>query len=134
MPAFLASSKTLRAASGPSASTSRRKVRASSSAALSSPELSAASRYTEATRKARVQGIVILESIVDAEGCVSDVRVRKAVHPELDQASLTAVRQWVFQPAELRGKPVNVFYNLSLSFQLEDSPPAGGGAATGGGK
>jgi protein TonB len=81
-----------------------------------------------------VQGIVILESIVDAEGCVSDVRVRKAVHPELNQASLTAVRQWVFRPAELRGKPVNVFFDLTLSFQLGDSPPAGGGAAAGGGK
>jgi hypothetical protein len=44
IPAFLASSRTLRAASGPSASSSRRNVRASSSAALSSPADSAASQ------------------------------------------------------------------------------------------
>lgn len=93
-----------------------------------------APQYTEATRKARVQGTVILESVLDAEGCVIDARVLKAVHPELDRASLTAVRQWVFQPAELRGKPVDVFFDLTLSFQLGDSPPAVGGAAAGGGK
>jgi hypothetical protein len=55
IPAFLASSRTSRAAIGPSASSSRRNVRGSSSAALSSPALSAASRSAAVSRPSPVQ-------------------------------------------------------------------------------
>jgi TonB family protein len=80
--------------------------------------------YTEAARKAKVQGAVIVESIIDAEGCVTGAHVVGALDPGLDQAALTAVRHWVFQPAEIKGKPVKVYYTLTIRFEVQDTPSA----------
>ena len=34
-------------------------------------------------------------------------------------AALDAIRQWTFEPATLGGKPVDVYYNLTMKFQLD---------------
>ena len=41
--------------------------------------------YTEAARRARIQGVVIVETIIDKEGNVTNVRVLKALPMGLDQ-------------------------------------------------
>jgi TonB family protein len=40
-----------------------------------------------------VQGVVIVEAVVDRHGRVEDVRVLRSI-PLLDRAAITAVRQW----------------------------------------
>ena len=77
-------------------------------------------RYPPEARKAGIQGTVIVEVIVDPEGCVRHPRVLKGV-PSLDGAGLAAVRSWTFQPATRDGKVVAVYYVLSVSFSLKDS-------------
>jgi periplasmic protein TonB len=76
--------------------------------------------YTEKARKARLQGIVILESIIDREGCVQDIHVLKGMPMGLDRAALEAARNWVFEPATVEGKPVKVYYTLTVNFQIEE--------------
>jgi TonB family protein len=81
--------------------------------------------YTEAARKARVMGIVIVEAIIDEKGNVANARVLRGLPLGLDQAVLDAIRTWKFKPAALEGKPVKVYYTLTVNFQVEDTPPFG---------
>ncbi len=76
-------------------------------------------RYPEMARRARIEGIVILEAIIDRDGNVTDVQVRKGLPYGLTEEAVKAVRQWKFKPATLNSKPVAVFYNLTVRFALQ---------------
>jgi TonB family protein len=78
-----------------------------------------APQYTEIARKARIQGVVIVEAIIDKSGKVTNVKVLKGLPMGLDQAAVDAVSRWTFKPATLNGKPVAVIYNLTVNFQLQ---------------
>lgn len=74
-------------------------------------------------------GVVILEAVIDEQGNVKDVRVRQGLSDGLDQAAVEAVRTWKFSPAKMDGKPVPVWYTLTVKFTIEDEkkpevPPA----------
>lgn len=74
--------------------------------------------YPEAARKARMQGIVILEAIITDTGDVHDVRVLKSLNPLLDAAASRAVQQWKYKPATLNGRAVRVYLTVTVNFQL----------------
>jgi periplasmic protein TonB len=76
-------------------------------------------QYTEIARKARIQGVVIVQAIIDKQGNVTDVKVLKGLPMGLDQAAVDAIRKWKFEPATLNGKPVDVYYNLTVNFTLQ---------------
>jgi TonB family protein len=76
-------------------------------------------QYTEIARKARIQGVVILQTIIDKEGNITDVKVLKALPMGLAEAAVSAVKQWKYEPATLNGKPVAVYFNLTVNFQLQ---------------
>jgi TonB family protein len=78
-----------------------------------------APRYTEEARKQRLQGVVIIEAVIDKQGCVSKDHILKGMPLGLDRAALTAVEKWVFEPAALDGKPVTVWYTLTINFQVQ---------------
>ncbi|MFL6259553.1 MAG: energy transducer TonB [Thermoanaerobaculia bacterium] len=81
--------------------------------------------YTELARRARVTGTVILEAIINEQGDVENVRVLKDQPMGLDQAAVDAVKNWKFKPATKDGKPVKVYYVLTVNFQGNDSPLPG---------
>jgi TonB family protein len=82
--------------------------------------------YSEAARKARLSGTVVIEVVIGRDGCVRDAKVLKGLELGLDRAALDAVSEWVFKPATLDGKPVKVYYTLTVSFQVQpDSPRPG---------
>jgi TonB family protein len=70
----------------------------------------------EKTRRAGASGVVIVEATIDEQGNVQDARVVQGVHPDLDKATLKAVRTWKFKPATYNGKPVKVHYNTTFTF------------------
>lgn len=76
--------------------------------------------YPPTAVSARLQGIVILEAIVDEEGTVKDVKVLRSVNPLLDREALAAVRQWRYSPVVLNGTPVPFVLSVSLSFSLQN--------------
>lgn len=76
-------------------------------------------QYTEIARKARIQGVVIVQAIINKQGEVTDVKVLKGLPMGLDEAAVDAIRKWRFEPATLNGKPVDVYYNLTVNFTLQ---------------
>ena len=75
--------------------------------------------YTDVARKARVEGIVIIETIIDRNGNVTDARVLKGLPMGLDQSALEAVKRWKFHPGTLGGQPVPVIFTLTVNFRLQ---------------
>lgn len=74
--------------------------------------------YPQIAQAARVQGIVILEATIGADGQVMNARVLRSV-PLLDQSAMDAVRQWQFTPTLLNGVPVPVVMTVTVSFVLK---------------
>ena len=79
-----------------------------------------APQYTEEAREARIQGMVILQTIIDKEGNITDIKVMKGLPLGLSEAAMSAVRQWKYEPATLHGEPVAVYFNLTINFVLGD--------------
>jgi len=77
-------------------------------------------RFPATAGKARLQGVVIVEVIIDQEGCARHPRILKGLPLGADDAALAAVQGWTFQPATLDGKIVAVHYVLSVPFTLSD--------------
>ena len=75
-------------------------------------------QYPEAARKARMEGVIILEAIITADGNVEDVRVLKSVNPLLDASAVRAVQQWKYKPATLNGRAVRVYLTVTVTFRL----------------
>jgi TonB family protein len=73
--------------------------------------------YPPIAQSAHVQGVVILESLIGADGRVQDARVLRSI-PLLDQAALDAVKQWEFTPTLLNGAPVPIVMTMTVQFTL----------------
>jgi protein TonB len=74
--------------------------------------------YPVIAKSAHVQGVVILEAVLNAQGGVESVRVLRSI-PLLDQAAVDAVQQWRFTPALLNGQPVPVVMTVTVNFTLQ---------------
>jgi len=74
--------------------------------------------YTDVARKASVEGIVIVEAIIDEHGNVDNVKVIKGLPMGLSEEAVAAVRKWKFRPGTLGGEPVPVIFNLTVNFTL----------------
>jgi len=74
--------------------------------------------YPPDAMSARIQGVVVIEVALDTEGHIHDARVLRSI-PELDEAALTAVRQWEFTPSIVNGKPVPIVMTVTVNFTLQ---------------
>jgi len=74
--------------------------------------------YPPIAVSAHVQGVVILEAIVDREGFVEQVRVLRSANSLLDKSAIDAVRQWQYSPVILNGTPERFILTVVLSFSL----------------
>lgn len=76
--------------------------------------------FPEQARKAGIDGVVILECTVGADGTVTDVRAVRSEPMGLTEAAVEAVKQWRYEPARTAsGKPVAVFSTVTISFLLD---------------
>ena len=78
--------------------------------------------YPDIARRARVEGMVIIEAMIDERGAVVDARVLRSV-PVLDAAALAALRQWRYTPTLLNNVPVRVLMTIRFNFKLSDLTP-----------
>lgn len=75
-------------------------------------------KYPEMARRANVEGKVFLQFIVDEQGNVVDPIVMRGIGAGADEEALRAIREAKFKPGMQRGKPVQVKFNLAVTFRL----------------
>jgi len=76
-------------------------------------------RYPEEARLTRIQGVVVLQTIIDTLGNVTNIKVLKGLPSGLTEAAVDAVSSWRFNPAVLKGEPVAVYYMVTVSFSMQ---------------
>ncbi|MEO5740187.1 MAG: TonB family protein [Vicinamibacterales bacterium] len=77
-------------------------------------------QYTAQAMRAKIQGEVLLECIVQPDGSVGNIRVVRSLDSAfgLDQEAIKAARQWRFQPGTKQGTPVPVLVTIAIAFTL----------------
>ena len=81
-------------------------------------------KYPVAAQKAKIEGRVIVQFVVDRDGSVNDIKVVRSISPELDAEALRVVGlmpKW--NPGKQRGKAVAVKYTMPITFHLEKPKP-----------
>ena len=77
-------------------------------------------QYTAQAMRAKVQGTVLLECVVQPDGSVGNIKVVRSLDPTfgLDQEAMKAARQWQFKPGTRFGEPVPVLVTIEIAFTL----------------
>jgi len=74
--------------------------------------------YPTVARAAVLEGDVLVQAIVGADGKVSGVQVLQAVHPLLDEAARKAVQQYEYAPGRRNGVAESAVVRITVSFRL----------------
>jgi protein TonB len=77
-------------------------------------------QYPAAAKQAKVEGVVILEATVTADGTVDKVKVISG-HPLLIEAATEAISHWKYEPTYLNGQPVPVILTAKINFSLANA-------------
>ncbi|HET9211423.1 MAG TPA: TonB family protein [Thermoanaerobaculia bacterium] len=80
-------------------------------------------QYTPAARRAKAEGKVVVEGIIEKDGSLSRVRALRKQPLGLDLSAMEAVCGWRFKPATLKGEPVKVYYVLTVNFSVQKGLP-----------
>jgi periplasmic protein TonB len=76
-------------------------------------------QYTDEARESKLQGTVLLEVLVGADGRASEIRVSKGMGMGLDERAVQSVRTWHFNPARNAGqRAVAAWVTVEAVFRL----------------
>lgn len=75
--------------------------------------------YTEAARRIRLEGRVILDAIIAEDGTVQSVVALRSLGFGLTESAIEAVRQWRYEPPRINGRAVPVRMTVTVNFGLE---------------
>jgi outer membrane biosynthesis protein TonB len=77
-------------------------------------------QYTEKDRKARTQGLLEFEALVDADGEVEAVRILRSLSPGLDESTRDAVCKWRLETVEHDdGQPTRFYWCGKVNYRLQ---------------
>jgi protein TonB len=74
--------------------------------------------FSEEARKAKYQGVVVLNIIVGTDGRVHNPRVVRSLGMGLDEKAIEGVKTWKFDPSKKDGRAVAVEMNIEVAFNL----------------
>ena len=74
--------------------------------------------YPARAQSMRIEGAVVVETMVMEDGTVGDVKVMEGP-PELAQAVVEAVKNWRYQPTLLDGRPTRIERRVTINFRLQ---------------
>lgn len=75
--------------------------------------------YSDQARRKKIQGVVIVSTLVDEQGVPTDIRVEKSLGYGLDERAVECAGQYRFRPAVTRdGKPVAQRITIEMNFRL----------------
>ena len=76
--------------------------------------------YPIEARNAGLQGTVVLRFIIEKDGSIGQIVVRKSLSKECDQAAAQVVRKLKrFTPAEQQGHKMKVWYTIPIRFSIQ---------------
>jgi protein TonB len=75
--------------------------------------------YPLIAQAASIDGVVILDAIVDERGRIQSVKVLRG-HPLLAKAAIAAVEQWEYEPLKLNGTATPFELTVSLWFHFDE--------------
>lgn len=73
--------------------------------------------YPPLAKQARIQGTVRFQAIIGKDGTIQNLQLVSG-HPLLVPSATEAVKQWVYQPTQLNGEPVEVVTQIDVNFTL----------------
>ncbi|MBP8823264.1 MAG: energy transducer TonB [Flavobacteriales bacterium] len=77
-------------------------------------------KYPDMEFDAGIQGKVFVEFVVEKDGDISDVKVRRGISPGLDKEAVRAVKSMPkWSPGKMNGKPVKVRFTIPVDFKLK---------------
>jgi protein TonB len=76
--------------------------------------------YTSDAMRAKIQGIVTMEAVVNPDGSVGAVQIVRSLDQTfgLDQEAIRTVKKWRFAPGTRQGQPVAVLVEIEMTFTL----------------
>lgn len=74
--------------------------------------------YSDAARRANIEGEVVMEIVIRRDGSVGDITILRGLPLDLNERARAAVKQWKFSPARMKGTPVDVIVEVSVEFRL----------------
>ncbi len=74
--------------------------------------------YPEEARAEKVEGVVILGVRTDVYGRVERVMIYRSITPLLNESAVDAVKQWVYEPLIVDGKPEPAVFTVTVRFKL----------------
>jgi TonB family protein len=75
-------------------------------------------QYSDEARAAKLQGTVVAQVVIGADGSVHDAQVIRELGLGLDENALEAISQWRFKPGRLDGQPVSVTATIEVNYRL----------------
>ena len=77
-------------------------------------------QYPASARDAKIEGNVAVKIVIDERGRVRNPTIAESSgNADLDKSAMDTVAQWTFQPATLNGKPVEVYFTITIRFALD---------------
>jgi TonB family protein len=77
-------------------------------------------KYPSYEIEQEIEGMVIVEFVVDKDGSISHAKVIKSATPNFDREALRVVRMMPrWNPGMQGGEPVKVLFNVPITFQLD---------------
>ncbi len=76
--------------------------------------------YPLIAKRRGYEGEILLSVLVDGAGTVSEITIKNSSgHLSLDNAALNTVKNWLFTPAAVNGRPVAMWVDVPIQFQLK---------------
>ena len=77
-------------------------------------------QYPKTAIEKNIEGIVIVEFVVEKDGKLSNIKVIRSVSPELDSEAVRVISKMPkWKPGTQRGKKVRSTFRLPINFQMK---------------
>lgn len=83
------------------------------------PDLKTTGTGSTGKKEKLVEGIVILQVLVDRDGNVTNVKVVRSLTPDMDKKAVEGVKTWKFDPSRKNGVPVAVLMNVEVAIHRD---------------
>jgi TonB family protein len=75
-------------------------------------------KYSAEAYRKHLQGVVVLQLVVDASGRTKNIKLVRGLGMGLDENAIEAAKTWLFEPGRKDGQPVSVAILIEVTFKL----------------